>query len=132
MYIVQDGSQAVKAKVAKRLALLPSPVKNHAAQRASTMTTTKKITQHLSQKLQKKLPLEMKERGITVDMEELFREGPYVVLQLRILHVDTVVLAASTKKNKTDEPDGFSKLVQWFIVTFGEGFQKAIEDEFCK
>jgi hypothetical protein len=127
--LVRDGSEAVKARVSKRLekSIFLRPVKNHAAQAASDLTTPKMVVQQLSQQMMRKLPKKMKEKGLTVEMEEVFREGPFVVLQLQVIHVDTVALAA----RKSKEDDALSSMIQWFLNLMGAGYQKNLEEDYC-
>ena len=122
--IVQDGTEAVKAKVAKRLKLLPVPVQNTAARTASELTTPKMLAKQVSLELLRKVPACLKQKGITVDMEEIFREGPYVLFQLRVLHVDTVTMA--------EDLMGHSSLVRWLVGHVSVGLQRTLEEEYCK
>lgn len=125
---MKDGSAAVKAKVERGLSKLPRPIKNQAALRASELTTPGMIAQYLSNRMIAKLPRKMKKKGLTVKVEQLFREGPYVVLELDVLHVDPVLLTAG--KGSVEGGDGFSGFVQWFIGRMGEGFQRTIEEDY--
>ena len=122
--IVEDGTEAVKAKVAKRLKLLPVPVQNTAARTASELTTTKMLAKQVSLELLRKVPAGLKKKGITVDMEEIFREGPYILFQLRVLHVDTVTMA--------EDLMGHSSLVRWLVGHVSEGLQRTLEEEYCE
>lgn len=119
---IQDGTEAVKAKVAKRLKLLPVPVQNTAARTASELTTPKMLAKQVSLELLRKVPACLKKKGITVDMEEIFREGPYILFQLRVLHVDTVMLA--------EDLMGHSSLVRWLVGHVSEGLQRTLEEDY--
>lgn len=125
---VQDGTAAVKARVEKHLSKLPKPLMKQAARRASCFATPGMVAQYLSQRMIMKLPRKMKEKGVTVELEEVFREGPYVVLKLDVIHVDPIVLTSS--KQNPDETDTISGMVQWFLEAMGENFQKTIEEEY--
>lgn len=103
--------------------MLPEQVKNQAARRASELTTPSMLAQKTSSKLLRKIPIIMKEKGLTVDMEEIYREGPYLIFYLRVLHVDPVVLA---------DDMGISGIVQWLLSSVGEGMQRTIEKDYCK
>ena len=82
------------------------------------------LAQQVSSKLLRKVSMKMKEKGVTVGMEEIFREGPYIVFQLRVSHVDTVVLTHTLKV--------ISGLVQWLVTSLGKDFQRTTEKEYCK
>ena len=43
------------------------------------LTMPRMLEQHVSSKLLRKVSMKMKEKGVTVGMEEIFREGPYIV-----------------------------------------------------
>lgn len=66
----------------------------------------------------------MKLKGVTVDMKEIFQDGPYLVFRLRVVHVNSVMLA--------EEFTAMSGFVKWFISSMGENFQKVIEEEYRK
>lgn len=79
-----------------------SVVANRAARAASGIASPPMIASMLGEKIPQKMIEKMEEKGITVTMEEVFREGPYVVFQIQVIKVDAVLLANS-KKNKTKE-----------------------------
>lgn len=122
--LVEDGTEAVKAKVAKRLKMLPVNVQNKAAKTASELTTPKRLAKQVSPELLRRVPARLKQKGVTVDMEEIFREGPYIVFQLRVLHVDSVILA--------EDLMGCSTIVRWLVGSVGQGLQRTMEEEYCK
>lgn len=82
------------------------------------------LAKQVSLDLLRKVPASLKKKGITVDMEEIFREGPYMLFQLRVLHVDTVTIA--------EDLMGHSSLVRWLVGHVGEGLQRTLEEEYCK
>ena len=106
--------------------MLPKPVKNQAARRASEMTTPRMLVHQLSQAILEKIPEECKQKGITVEMEEVYREGPFIVFQLRVLHVDAVVLS----NDLTSE--SFASFVQWCVESMGEEWQESLEKDYCE
>lgn len=123
--LVQDGKEAVKAKIEKRLAIFPASIKKQAARKASELTTPRMLAKQTGPKLMRKIPQSMKAKGVTIDMEEIFHEGPYMVFQLRVLHVDTVLLTRGVM-------EGFVDLIQWVLASVGEDLQLTIEREYCK
>ena len=74
---VRDGSEAVKAKVSKKLAKLnlPRQFRNHAAKRASDLASPKLVAKSVGPAMCRKLPKKMLDMGLTVEVEEVFREG---------------------------------------------------------
>lgn len=95
---IGDISEAIKERVTKKLeraVVIPHVVIDRAAQKASDMTSPRVVAQALGQALCKQFPKELQKKGITAEMEEVFRELTFVVLQLRILHVDPMLLASS-------------------------------------
>ena len=128
--IVQDGTAAVKARVEKHLSKLPNPLKRHAARQASGLATSGMVAQYLSQRMITKLPRKMKEKGVTIKLEEVFREGPYIVLELEVIHVDSIALTGN--KHYPDMTDAISWMVQWFLEAMGPDFQKSIEEDYCE
>lgn len=75
--------------------------------------------------MMKQIPEEMKKKGVTVRMQEIFREGTYIVFQLRVVHVDTMILTNHRMQS-------FSDFVQWFMTSVGKEWQETIEGEYCK
>jgi hypothetical protein len=81
MFKVIDGSEAVKAKVSKKVekSNLPTPLKKlaaiHAPQAASDFASPEIMAKMMGKKLCDKLPKKMWEKGLTVEMEEIFRQG---------------------------------------------------------
>ncbi|CAJ1949550.1 unnamed protein product [Cylindrotheca closterium] len=86
---IVDASLAVKEKVMKRMEKLPKPVQNQAAHAATYFTGRRKTAQVLSQRFCRELPRTFAKKGVTITVEEVFREGPYVVLKLKVLNVDS-------------------------------------------
>lgn len=109
--LVLDATHAVKLRVGNKISQssLPKPLKELAKRTApkiaSEWTSPKVVAQKLSKKLCEKLPQKMNERGMNVKVEEVFREGPYVVLQLQVQHVNLLELIKSIQNNE-DEDDG--------------------------
>jgi hypothetical protein len=106
--VVIDASEAIKDRVRtrvedKRLHVpkrLRRVVTAAATGIAGNVFTLHKIAKKVSKKICHKLPPKMFARGITAVVEEVFREGPYVVFQLEIQRVD---LATLTKKQLDKE-----------------------------
>jgi hypothetical protein len=122
---VNDVSEAVKARVTKKLersVLLTNAMIDQAAQTASAFTSPRFVAQTLSQVLCKKLPEKLKKKGVTVKMEEVFRENTFVVLQLCVVHVDALTLTAAWAEMG----------ISWILETMGASNRKRFEDDYRK
>lgn len=86
---IVDVSLAVKEKVKGKLEKLPKQVQNQAAHAATYFTGRRKAAQILSQRFCRELPDTFAKKGVTITVEEVFREGPYIVLKLTVLNVDS-------------------------------------------
>jgi hypothetical protein len=123
--LVNNVSEAVKARVAKKLeraVILPNAMIDQAAQTASVFTTPRYVAQSLSQVICKKLPEKMKQKGVTVKLEEVFRENTFVVLQLTVLHVDAMILTAAWAEMG----------MTWILETMGASNRKKVENDYRK
>ena len=142
---VDDASETIKAKVAQKVekSKLPPPIKplvaKHAGQAASKLMTPSKIAKTMGAKMCKVLPKKMKEKGLTVELEEAFREGPYIVLQLQVLHVDAAAVEKSMREENADltEDDEAAAtntiagtLIEWSYKLIGAENQKKLEEGF--
>jgi hypothetical protein len=141
---VHDASKVIKAKVSARVndSKLPKPVKGivagRAAKVASKLMKPPKIAEKMGKKICKKIPKKMKEKGLTVEMEEVFREGPYVVLQLQVQHVDTIAVEKAQREENVDlgqDDDAQSSsvagaLLDWSMWLIGQNNQKKLEGGF--
>lgn len=67
--------------------MLPGPMRRvaakHAGQAASDFTNPRILAAKMGQKMCRALPEKMKEKGVTVEMEEVFREGTFVYFRWR-------------------------------------------------
>jgi hypothetical protein len=117
--VVHDASGAIRNKVRARVdgSRLPKRVKNAVAATATnvvgTVVTPALIAKKMGKKLCQKMPEKMLLRGITTFVEEVFREGPYVVFQLQVQHVDLATLTQSklggTPSEDEDDDDKSQK-----------------------
>lgn len=100
---VQDVTEAVEERVKQRLnKSFMAVVANRAARAASGIASPPMVASMLGEKIPQKMIEKMEEKGITMTMEEVFREGPYVVFQIQVIKVNAVLLANS-KKSKAKE-----------------------------
>jgi hypothetical protein len=104
--VVIDASEAIANKVRVRVKDFKVPkrlrrvVTAVATGVAGNVFTLEKIAKKVSKKICHKVPEKMLLRGITAVVEEVFREGPFVVFQLQVQHVD---LATLTEKQLNKE-----------------------------
>jgi hypothetical protein len=96
--VVIDASEAIANKVSTRVKDSKVPkrlrrVVTAAATRiAGNIFTLGKVAKKVSKKICHVLPEKMLLGGITAVVEEVFREGPFVVFQLQVQHVDLAIL----------------------------------------
>jgi hypothetical protein len=108
---VKDHTAAVKSKVGKKIdkSSLPHPMKvvmhQTAPRIASDLVTTKQMTGQLSKKLVDKIPRKLANKGITAVVSPVFRQGPFVVLKLNVVHVDVLRLINHKDPKKSKTPD---------------------------
>ena len=111
----------------------------HAGEIASKRVTPSKVAEKMGAKLCKILPKKMKEKGLTVRLEEVFREGPFVVLQLQVQHVDLVTMekvrneeiSRSSEEDEEAASNNFAgTLIDWSLKLIGTTNQKKLEESF--
>ena len=135
---VKDASAAIKEGVEKTVAekmekrrLLPEKLKQRlaglASKLATDMVSAGKIAEKMAPKLCEEMPGKMKEKGLTVEVEVVFQEGPFFVLQMQVVHVDTVAMAEGGTAEKTRDDAGqeeeedsssSSSMSVWFMKQF--------------
>eukprot|EP00534_Pseudo-nitzschia_fraudulenta_P007347 CAMPEP_0201191316 /NCGR_PEP_ID=MMETSP0851-20130426/142093_1 /ASSEMBLY_ACC=CAM_ASM_000631 /TAXON_ID=183588 /ORGANISM="Pseudo-nitzschia fraudulenta, Strain WWA7" /LENGTH=109 /DNA_ID=CAMNT_0047477435 /DNA_START=62 /DNA_END=388 /DNA_ORIENTATION=+ len=96
--IVRSGSEAIKNHVTKKLErskLIPTSMVAQAAQTASELASPKYVTQAMSEEICKRIPQQLKKKGIVAKMEDVFRENTFAVLELRVVYVDPLTLASA-------------------------------------
>jgi hypothetical protein len=82
---------------------MPSPPRRRGV--ATNVVTPAVIAKKMGQKLCQKMPEKMLLKGITTFVEEIFREGPYVVFQLQVQHVNIATLTQSKLAGISSEED---------------------------
>jgi hypothetical protein len=123
--VVIDASEAITNKVRARVedSKLPKRLRRvvtaAATGIAGNVFTLEKIAKKVSKKICHTLPEKLLLRGITAVLEEIFREGPFVVFQLQVKHVDLATLtekqldkelkAAKGKDKDKDDDENSSK-----------------------
>ena len=115
-FAVHDTSLAVKDKVTQKLRHTPKQLQKQASHVVSRFKTPARVAPILSKRLCKVVAERLSEKGICVKLEEYFREGPYIVLKLEVLRVDSQQLGR--------------REIIWF--TNNLGFKERIEDNLCK
>jgi hypothetical protein len=109
-------------KKLERAKVIPNSVVAHAAQTVSELTSKKYVAQALSDIICKQISVELKEKGIDARMEEVFRENTFVVLQLRLVHVDPLILASEWTE----------AAISWVLESIGASYRKSFEETYRK
>jgi hypothetical protein len=81
------------------------------------------VAQMMSQEMCRKFSKMMLEKGLTVGISEVFREGPYVVLQMQVIKVDAFALATGQTGND-------HWFFWWFMALIGAGRQQHFEEDY--
>ena len=129
-FVVIDASEAVNAKVAEELAKrkhLPRPFKNRVVKRvakvANNYAMASKAVELITPKLCEELPLMMKKKGLVVHVEEAFREGPFVVLELQVIKVNMKVV-------KEEVPSTTVRVVEQLLGMIGTKKKDKLESNY--
>mmetsp|Transcript_127928 Transcript_127928/g.370222 ORF Transcript_127928/g.370222 Transcript_127928/m.370222 type:complete len:241 (+) Transcript_127928:52-774(+) len=137
---VNDGSEIVKAKVVRKIKKgnLPEELKNSLATNVANIlvgwVAKEDFARMMSRKLCKGLPMAMESKGLTVETQEVFREGPFFVLELYIKQVDLVKAGEATREGEADltrDDDAVgltSRLLDWTLSMIGADRRKNLEE----
>lgn len=122
---------------------IPRQMKDAVAMRAANMVSNRvkrsNIAKRMAGRLCKTLPAKLKEKGLTIILEEIFREEHYFVLELQVQHVDTIMvekakrekgLDVSTKEDLDSSSPMAGTLLDWTLKLMGEGNQRILEEEY--
>lgn len=135
--VIQDASGAIQEGVAKKISEkknLPPRLKERltkvVGKVASDVVSASMIAEKVAPKLCEVVPKKMEDKGLAVDLEVVFREGPYFVLMMQITHVDASIL---TEAQKSHEPAGSSEAWTTKAMRTGLGWMgltSAVENGF--
>lgn len=113
---------------------IKEPFGNGAAHVASIRSRPGKIAERLGAQLCEKTTRKLAEMGVTIDMEECYREGFYVVLQLQVLRVDARTIQSIQMHGKLEKDKGESTasgtMFDWCLTMIGSVNQKKLEEEY--
>lgn len=120
--IVHSVSEAVRDKVTKKLqgTVIPNPIVEKVGELTSNVTSKKYVAKALSEIVSKQIPVELKKKGIDAKMEETFRENTFVVLELKLIHVDTLILASQWTEAS----------LSWILESIGAANKKTFEEQY--
>lgn len=142
--VVIDVSEVIKAKVQEKVEAsnIPKHMKGMVTKSATSVATSRinrsVVAAKVSEQLCSTMPPMMKEKGITVTMEEVFREEHYFVLELQVQHVDAIILEqekapktiASGESGNDNSPTMTATLLDWTLKLIGHNNQHLLEGEF--
>eukprot|EP00540_Astrosyne_radiata_P012084 CAMPEP_0116842534 /NCGR_PEP_ID=MMETSP0418-20121206/11573_1 /TAXON_ID=1158023 /ORGANISM="Astrosyne radiata, Strain 13vi08-1A" /LENGTH=222 /DNA_ID=CAMNT_0004473161 /DNA_START=193 /DNA_END=861 /DNA_ORIENTATION=+ len=141
-FAVKDVKEAVKSTVEEKMMerkrpLVPKRLKERVIKRvaklASDFMTASKMAGKIAEKMTAEMPQKMMKKGLTVHVEEVFREGPYFVLQLQVLKVDAVVMAEAAKMKDEEEEEEdplFVRCVKQFMEAVGGKNKDRLESRY--
>jgi len=96
--IVRNVWEAVKIHVTKKLErskMIPNSMVAQAALTASELASPKHVTQAMGDEICRQIPGELKKKGIISEMEFVFQENTFAVLELRLVHVNPLALVSA-------------------------------------
>lgn len=129
--VVQDPSQAIRNKLSERIGdtILPSFIKRRTSRKlgkvAGKMVKPSMVAKKMASKMPVLVPQEMATKGITAELKEHYREGPYLVLRMRVQHVDAAAMATAKTENKS-----IGAKVQRFLGFIGAKNKERVEAYF--
>lgn len=113
---------------------LKEKIAEGAANLAVSLIAQEDFARMMSTKLCRVLPTIMKRKGMTATVEEVFREGPFFVLEFQICHVDLVRADEAIREEEADlttDDDALSLtslLLKWSLRMIGPGNKKKLEE----
>lgn len=143
--VLQSASEAIKEGVSTKiqeLKRLAPPLKQrlakHVSRIAADKVSAKVVVDRLAPKLVADIPVKMKKKGLTVHVEEVFRDGPYFVLMLQVQHVDAAVMVEAKelakKKGEVQVEDEASscslRAVKWLLQLMGVTLADTVQTEY--
>jgi hypothetical protein len=122
----------------------PNPGKAPVAKTAGKVATTTrvknaKLARRLGEKLCDKMPRKLAEMGLTVEFEVVFQEGPYVVIQLQVQHVNARAIERSQRQENADptadegtpsDTAVAATLLEWCLKIIGPENQRTLEESY--
>lgn len=104
---ILDASSAIFEKIHTKLSKkrLPRRLVERISKQASKAVPNTLVAKKLSEKLPKNLMYKMASKGLTILAETVYVEEYYVVIQVQVQNVDTVILAESLNTTSTDDDD---------------------------
>jgi len=138
---VKDVKEAVKSQVEEKMMEKDKPlvpkrlrarVAKGAAKLASDLMTAAKLAETMSSKMSEEMPQKMLTKGLTVQVEEVYREGAYFVLQMQVLKVDTVILAeaASIKDEEGEQESWLESALKYCLKLIGSKNKDSLETKY--
>lgn len=135
--IILDATEGVKQKVKDNIDKMNLPkgmseaAKKLGSRAASKMATPDVIASKMGQEMPKKMPKEMSEKGMVVEAETVFQEGPYLVVQLQVQKINSVLMAeVKALEAQEHKYDWLIGLLIKFLQFLGVKNQKTLEEQY--
>ena len=119
--LVRSVSEAIKNHVTKKLErakVIPNSMVAQAALTASELASPKYVTQAISDEICRQMPEELKKKGIYSQMDFVFQENTFAVLELRLIFVDPLALVSAWSEAG----------ISWFLDCIGAPNRKYFEE----
>lgn len=109
-------NKTVQSKLSHR------PVLSFIASRlATTMVTDEKFSDRLISRMKEKIPGQLLDRGMVVELNAVFKKGSYVCFELCVLSVDVKKLITNKKELQ------YADIFQSYMNLFGYNIEKSID-----
>lgn len=109
-----DATGAVYQQIHSKVSsakMLPGKLKQTLASTLASSVSPKLVAKKLAEKIPKTLMYKLSEKGLQVQAETVFIESTFVVIQIAIHHVDTVLLTKDLSDPEADDDESVESAV---------------------
>ena len=125
---ILDAKDAVEAKVARSVANKPAPIRKLAPMIAKDVASTTMVASKMITKLCAKIPTRMKAKGIDAVVEPVYHKKSYIVLQLQVQAVNSLLLAQQQPPNLLALY--LARVLEYVLKLIGETHQQTLEQDY--
>lgn len=138
--VIEDASEAIRAGVSQKIedSSLPPKIKTrlakHVGQFAADYVKAAKVVSRMAPKMVEEMPIKMKKKGLTVHAKEVFRHGPFFVIQIQVQHVNAAVMMEAKKmagKNGFGGNDTIAlRVIKWMLSCTGVTLADTVQTDY--